>query len=89
MKKTFQIQNLKCGGCESTILNVLLKINGVQNISIQPEESSITLTYKNEDVYENVRAKLSKIGYPLTGDKNTILKKAASVVNCAIGKVNT
>lgn len=88
MKKTFQIQNLKCGGCESTILNALLKINGVQNIAIHPEESSITLTYNNEDVYENVRAKLSKIGYPVIGDENTILKKAASYVSCAIGKVN-
>lgn len=89
MKKTFRIQNLKCGGCENTILNALLGINGVQNIAVHTDENSIALTYKDEDVYENVRAKLSKIGYPVVGDKNTVLKKAASYVSCAIGKVNT
>ena len=88
MKKTFQIQNLKCGGCERTIMNAILKINGIQHIAIHPDDNSIVLTYKYEDVYENVRAKLSQIGYPIVGDTNTKVKKATSYVSCAIGKIN-
>lgn len=88
MKKTFHIQNLKCSGCEGTIINALLKINGVQNVAIHFEDSSISLTYKNNDVFENVQAKLSQLGYPVAGSKNTMIKKAASYVSCAIGKIN-
>lgn len=87
MKKTFQIQNVRCGGCDNTIINALLKVNGVKNIAILPEENAITLTYKEAAVYENVRAKLSQIGHPVVGDKNTLVKKATSYINCAIGKI--
>ena len=72
MKKTFEIQNLQCGGCENTIINALSKINGVQNIAIHPDDNSIALTYKNKDVYENVCAKLSQLGYPVVENSNTI-----------------
>ncbi len=88
MKKTFQIQNLKCGGCENTIINALLKIDGVKKVSIHSDDSSISLTYKNDDAFKNARRRLSQIGYPIQGDVNTIVKQATSYVSCAIGKLS-
>ncbi len=88
MKRTFQIQNLKCSGCKNTIIDALLKISGVQNIAISVEDSSVSLTYKNSEVFENACVKLSQIGYPLAGEENNLLKKASSYVSCAIGKIN-
>ena len=88
MKKIIHIQNLKCSGCEKTIMNALMKINGVQNAAVHLDDSSVSLTCKNDDVFGNVQTRLAQIGYPLVGDKNTMMKKAASYVSCAIGKIN-
>ena len=88
MEKTVQIQNLKCSGCGNSIIKGLMKVNGVQNVTVHTKQSTISLSYENEAVYENVRTKLSKIGYPVKGDENNVRTKATSYVSCAIGKVS-
>jgi len=70
------------------ILTSLLSIEGVRNISLSIPTSELILTADNNITFEKARLKLSKIGYPIVGDKNTLTKKAKSYVSCTIGKLN-
>ncbi len=89
MKNVFKIQNLKCEGCENTIISNLLSIDGITKIALNIPTSEITLEYDAIGTLNDASKKLSKIGYPLVGDKNNLLKKATSYVSCAIGKFST
>lgn len=87
MKTTLQIENLKCGGCAATIKKGILAIHGVENVDVNLEESSVSITRTKNNLKE-VKIKLSKLGYPEIGDKNTVLHKAKSFVSCAVGKID-
>jgi len=43
MKITLQIQNLKCGGCENTIINNISKLEGVSASSVNQENLQLYL----------------------------------------------
>ena len=87
MKTTLQIENLKCGGCAATIKKGILAIHGVENVDVNLEESSVSITSTKNNLKE-VKIKLSKLGYPEIGDKNTVLHKAKSFISCAVGKID-
>jgi copper chaperone CopZ len=87
MKNEIYIANLKCGGCANTIINGLNSINEVSEVNVDVEKSLVTLV-ANEATLGLVKEKLSKLGYPEVGDKNSVLHKAKSFVSCAVGKVN-
>lgn len=86
MKTAIQIENLKCGGCAATIKKGLLSINNVNEVEVNVEKSIVTITSAS-NVNLEIREKLSKMGYPEVGDKNTVLHKAKSFVSCAVGKM--
>jgi len=86
--KTFEIVNLKCGGCVSTVKKGLLSIGGVYNVEVDLEASKVTVFSDNEEVIPKAKAKLSKMGYPEIGDANTLMHKAKSFVSCASGKMS-
>ena len=86
MKTDIQIENLKCGGCAATIKKGLLTLEHINEVEVNVEKSIVSISSES-DVLENVREKLSKLGYPEVGDKNTILHKAKSFVSCAVGKL--
>ncbi len=88
MKAEVQIENLKCGGCASTIKKGILAIEGVREIDIDIEKSIVSVTLENDNV-EEIKLKLSKLGYPEVGDKNTVLHKAKSFVSCAVGRMDS
>jgi len=88
MTTTIIIENLKCGGCAATIKKGILSIEGVSDISINVEESSVKVS-TTLDVTKEVKQKLSKMGYPEVGDANTLLHKAKSYVSCATGKMSS
>ena len=88
MKTEIQVENLKCGGCAATIKKGLLTIDGIQEVEINVEKSVVTITSEVESI-ELIKEKLSKLGYPEVGDKNTIVHKAKSFVSCAVGKVDS
>lgn len=88
MKTTVKIQNLKCGGCATTITNKLQHITDVSNVTVDVEKSAITFDYNAEDTLEVVKENLRKIGYPEEGDANGLTTQAKSYVSCAIGKMS-
>ena len=88
MKTTVYIQNLKCGGCEATIINKLSGLTGVTNVAIDHEDQSVTFEHNDDATLELVRKKLTKLGYPIKDEENSLDKKIKSYVSCAIGRVN-
>ena len=88
MKTTLQIQNLKCGGCEATIYKHLSKLKGIDNISINVENSIVQFEYLSQQKLLDVKETLLRIGYPVQGEENSLITKTKSYVSCAIGRVN-
>ena len=82
------IQNLKCGGCASTITKELSKIEGVENVKVDEESSKVTFEYPNDDTSE-VLTRLDQLGYPPADDENSLYKQAKSYVSCAIGRMSS
>ena len=80
------VENIKCGGCMTSIKKGILDLSGVTNVDIALEEEKITI----EGIHLNKAAiakKLDGMGYPEKGN-NTLFKEAKSYVSCAIGKVS-
>lgn len=86
MESTIYIQNLKCGGCATTISKNISTIESVENVSINVENNSISLSHQ-PDFLEKIKQTLKKIGYPEQGEDNNIMDKAKSYVSCAVGKM--
>lgn len=85
MEQQFEVENIKCGGCMNSIKTALLKIEGVMAVNISKEIDTITVagTANREVIVE----KLNDLGYPEKGN-NTLIRKAKSYVNCAIGQIS-
>lgn len=81
------IANLKCGGCATTITNELSKLEGVQNVSVEKDTDSISLSYENID-REIITNKLHDLGYPEATEENGLLLQLKSYASCMIGRVH-
>ena len=87
MKTTLYIQNLKCGGCEATVINRISALKGISNISIKLQYGTITFENETNEDIEEVKQILSRIGYPPFGKNNDLGIKVKSYVNCATGSI--
>ncbi|NVK52527.1 MAG: heavy-metal-associated domain-containing protein [Flavobacteriaceae bacterium] len=88
METKIIVENLKCGGCAATIKKGILSVQKVTDIAVNVEESTIIVS-TTDDVTAALKEKLSKMGYPEVGDKNTLVHKAKSYVSCATGKMSS
>lgn len=85
-KEIIHIDNLKCRGCENTIVSAISKLEGITSVKINHETSEVVITKDEITSREIIVKKLSVLGYPEAGTSNMI-HKAKSYVSCAIGKV--
>jgi copper chaperone len=86
----FDVENIKCGGCENTIRKGLSTIAGVSEVHIDGDQQRITLV-ANEADRGTIAEKLRSMGYPEQGSVAGLqsgLAQAKSMVSCAIGKVS-
>ena len=82
------IANLKCGGCATTIKNDLLKLNGVNEVSVDIENDAVNVNY-NDDLDRNIIIdKLHSLGYPEATAENGLLLQIKSYASCMVGKIN-
>lgn len=91
MKKTFEVLNVKCGGCANTLISSLKDEFGEIEVDLEVHPRKITLDI--EDIKEEeLKLKLRSLGYPLSSDELSGFDKAAttakSFVSCAVGKFN-
>ncbi len=89
MKTIVHIQNLKCGGCATTITKKLNALDDVSDVVVGVEDTSVTFEYSEEHTLDVVKKTLSEIGYPEDGDVNNLTTKAKSYVSCAFGKITS
>jgi len=91
MKQTFEVHNVKCGGCANTLINSLKEEFGEVTVDLEVHPRKITLDIEDEKK-EELKLKLRGLGYPLTSDELSGFDKAAttakSFVSCAVGKFN-
>lgn len=84
-----EVENIKCGGCENSIIKGLTSLDGVSRVSINRENQSISVQ-ASESLREAVVLKLKAMGYPLRGSVSGLeagLTNAKSFVSCAIGRL--
>ena len=84
------VENIKCGGCEKSIIKGLTSIEGLSNIVIDQEQQMVSVV-ADESLREALVAKLKSMGYPEHGSVSGLdagLANAKSFVSCAIGRVS-
>jgi copper chaperone len=86
----FEIDNLKCGGCEKTILKGLNALDGVTDVSVDHELQMVSLQAEPA-MRAAIVDKLQDMGYPEKGSIEGFeagVSNIKSYVSCAIGKIS-
>lgn len=85
--KKFFIENLKCQGCANSIKHKIMAEDGVTQIEIDFENSSVEIVFDPNLLSEaHIVQLLEHMGYPSPED-NKLSHKMKSYVSCAIGRV--
>jgi len=91
MRQNFKVENVKCGGCASTLMTKLKDHFGEIEVNLEVHPREISLEIEDEK-FEDLKMALRELGYPLSNDELGLVKiastKAKSFVSCAIGKVD-
>lgn len=92
MQKSFEVLNVKCGGCANTIKTALKDEFGEVEVDLEVEPRVIALEIKDEEQEKLFRMKIRSLGYPVSDEEIGVLSKgglkAKSFISCAIGKLN-
>ncbi|WP_299124231.1 heavy-metal-associated domain-containing protein [uncultured Winogradskyella sp.] len=87
MRITVHIQNLKCSGCEKTIVNRLSNVKNISDVEVNSKDCTVAFDYHTNNDFEAAKHLLSRIGYPIVGKENKLTTKAQSYLSCAIGRI--
>ena len=93
MKKSYEVLNIKCGGCAGTVKSKLKERFPDIEVSLEsePRVVSATVTSDAEEVY--LLETLKSLGYPSVNENvggfEGALLKGKSFVSCAIGKMSS
>lgn len=89
MIQTFEVANVRCGGCANTITKALQEA-GFKEVSVDLscEPRKVSADIQDESSAEKFTEILKERGYPLITDENRLKDKAMSFISCAIGKIN-
>lgn len=63
-KKTFTVPNITCQHCIRSIKNELSEINGVVNVTGDPQKKTITVEWNPPISEQIIRNTLKEINYP-------------------------
>ena len=92
MKQTFEVLNVKCGGCANTLKTKLLEEFGEVEVNLEVEPRQITLEIEDANI-PALRQALKSIGYPMSDEDLTTVEgfttTAKSFVSCAVGKMGS
>jgi copper chaperone CopZ len=94
MLRSFEVANVRCGGCAATIKKSLTEagFTGV-DVDLSCEPRKVTFDVTDEAQTAQFRAILRRLGYPLSDEKISLADsaglKAKSFISCAVGKFST
>ena len=86
---TWQVDNMKCGGCAGRIRQQLMTLVGVSEVHVNIEQGTVSVNAEPEQE-SAIIARLTRLGYPLQGTTSGLAAVEAdvrSVVSCAIGRL--
>lgn len=83
----FHVDNLKCGGCATSIRNRLAELPGVSGVFVDPEAGTVNLSNDGASSRVEIASALLSLGYPEHGTGG-IIEKAKSYVSCAVGRIH-
>lgn len=58
-----EVLNIKCAGCASTVMQALLKMEGISNVEVDISRGLVTVS-SEKTKYEDIVKVLASIGYP-------------------------
>ena len=85
-----EIDNLKCGGCEKSIVKGLSAMPEISDVMVDREHQTVRFTGAAAD-RDAVVQKLRSMGYPEKGSLagfDAGLANAKSFVSCAVGRMS-
>jgi copper chaperone len=91
MNYQISVENIKCGGCASTITSKLKALDGIKTVAVDIA-SGLVSAEGNDGLRDQLSATLLKLGYPESGTAEGMAAakaKAKSFVSCAIGKMSS
>lgn len=89
MIQTFEVANVRCGGCANTITKALQEAGFKDiNVDLTCEPRKVSADIEDEASAAKFIEILKNHGYPLITDENRLKDKAMSFVSCAIGKMS-
>jgi len=90
MRRSFEVLNVKCGGCANTLRKRLEPEFGKVEVDLESMPRRITLDIE-EDQLPKLRGILKGLGYPMADEQRAFIDagidKAKSFVSCALGKI--
>ena len=91
MFKTFEVANIRCGGCVNTITTKLAEAGFKSvDVDLSCEPRKVTVDLDNEALEAHFIETLRKLGYPKIDEESSTLEnvglKAKSFISCAVGK---
>jgi copper chaperone len=91
MTQVFQVEveNIKCGGCENSIVKGIHSVAKVTDLVIDREKQLVSFSGE-ESIKQLVIDKLKSMGYPEKGSVSGLeagITNAKSFVSCAIGRI--
>jgi copper chaperone CopZ len=91
MKKSYEVLNIKCGGCASTVTEKLINRFPDITVNLDKEPRIVTATINSEQDENYLLDTLKKLGYPLkTEELSKLTEKylyGKSYISCMHGKV--
>ena len=92
MEQTYEVLNVKCGGCANTLKTKLLDEFGDVEVNLEVEPRQITLEIEDTNV-PTLRKALKNLGYPMSDEDLSTVEgfttTAKSFVSCAVGKMGS
>lgn len=93
MKKSYEVYNIKCGGCASTVKSKLKDRFPDIEVDLDHEPRIIRATISTPEDERYLLQTLRSLGYPSVnedlGSVEGALLKGKSFVSCAIGKMSS
>ncbi len=90
MNVSISVENIKCGGCASSIEKKLLEDDRISAVDVDIE-NGIVVIEASELAKDDWAAALLKMGYPESGTAEGMAAakaKAKSFVSCAVGRID-
>lgn len=84
-----QVENIKCGGCEKSIVRGLQAVDGITDVRVDRATQTVSAS-GDASLRSAMVDKLRSMGYPQAGTLSGLdagLAGAKSFVSCAIGRM--